>query len=259
MKKIVITLIAVPLIFWGIWIAFPKTSIQSIIEDSLGSERLTLEVKGFRKGLFYSLSGDRLALKRSGEEQISLSGIRGRINPLSLIVMRLNLSFDGNMGGGNISGLVDVSRNKTRIEMNVKKARINEIPLFKVAGLQGTGIISGRLMMADGTGHVEFITKDSRFDPAIFSGVTVPLDLFDTIRGSMDIKGNIINVVSISLEGKDIYARLKGVIRGDVMDLHMELMPGVSFIENPLFRSGFERYEISPGYYVIPVKGELQF
>jgi len=258
-KKIVIALIAVPIIFWGIWIAFPKTSIQSIIEDSLGSERLTLEVKGFRKGLFYSLSGDRLALKRSGEEQISLSEIRGRINPLSLVVMRLNLSFDGNMGGGNISGILDVSRNKTRIEMNIKKARINEMPLFKVAGLQGTGIISGRLKMADGTGHVEFITKDSRFDPAIFSGITVPLDLFDTIRGSMDIKGNIIDVVSISLEGKDIYARLKGVIRGDAMDLHMEIMPGVSFIENPLFHGGFERYEISPGYYVIPVKGNLQF
>jgi hypothetical protein len=38
----------------------------------------------------------------------------------------------------------------------------------------------------------------------------------------------------------------------------MELMPGISFIENPLFRSGLERYKISPGYYVIPLKGNLR-
>jgi hypothetical protein len=37
----------------------------------------------------------------------------------------------------------------------------------------------------------------------------------------------------------------------------MELMPGMSFIENPLFLAGLEKYKISPGYYVIPVKRDL--
>ncbi len=111
--------------------------------------------------------------------------------------------------------------------------------------------------MIDDTGHVEFVTKDSSFEPAVFSGVKVPLNFFHNIRGSIDIKGNIINVVSVALEGKDIYARLKGVVKDAVMDLNMELMPGMSFIENPLFLAEFEKYKISPGYYVIPVKRNL--
>jgi hypothetical protein len=129
--------------------------------------------------------------------------------------------------------------------------------LFKLIGIQATGTVSGRFTMLDDTGHVEFVTEDSRFGPAIFSGVSVPLSFFNSIRGSLDIKGNIINVVSIALEGKDIHARLKGSIKNAIMDLNMELMPGISFIENPLFRGELEKYKISPGYYVIPLKGNL--
>ncbi len=256
MKKILYVLIASPVIFWGIWLIFPKASIQSSIEDSINSDKLRLEVKGLKKGLFYNLTVDRLTLRSSGEEQVSLNNIYGRINPLSFIMLRLNLSLDGAIGGGNISGLINLTSNKVRIELDVKRADISEIPLFKLVGIEGTGIISGRFTMSDDTGHVEFVTEDASFEPAIFSGITVPLNFFHSVRGSFDIKGNIINVVSVALEGRDIYARLKGIIRDTAMDLDMELMPGRSFIENPLFVYGLEKYKVSPGYYLIPVKGK---
>jgi type II secretion system protein N len=256
-KKILYVLIAIPLIFWGIWIAFPETSIQSIIENSISSNKFRLEVKGVKKGLFYNLSVDNLTLKSSGEQLVSLTNIHSRVNPLSLIMFRLNLFFDGGIGGGTISGRTNLIRNKMQLGLDIKKANISDIPLFKLIGIQGTGTISGRFTMIDNTGHVEFVTKDSSFEQAVFSGVKVPLNFFHSIRGSVDIKGNIINVVSVALEGKDIYARLKGVIKDAVMDLDMELMPGTSFIENPLFLAGLEKYKISPGYYVIPVKRDL--
>jgi type II secretion system protein N len=256
-KKILIALTAIPVIFWGIWIAVPETSIQSIIENSISSNKLSLEVKGVKKGLFYNLSVDNLTLKSSGEQLVSLTNIHSRVNPLSLIMLRLNLSFNGGIGGGTISGHTNLIKNKMQIGLDIKKANISDIPLFKLIGVQGTGTISGRLTMIDDTGHVEFVAKDSSFEPAIFSGVKVPLNFFHNIRGSVDIKGNIINVVSVALEGKDIYARLKGVVKDAVMDLNMELMPGMSFIENPLFLAGLEKYKISPGYYVIPVKRDL--
>jgi type II secretion system protein N len=256
-KKILIALTAIPVIFWGIWIVFPETSIQSIIENSISNNKFRLEVKGVKKGLFYNLSVDNLILKSSKKELIFLSNIYGRINPLSLIMFRLNLFFDGGIGGGNISGRMNLIKNKMQIGLDIKKADISDIPLFKLIGIQGTGTISGRLTMIDDTGHVEFVTKDSSFEPAVFSGVSVPLNFFHSMRGSIDIKGDIINIVSVALEGKDIYARLKGVIKDAVMDLDMELMPGTSFIENPLFLAGLEKYKISPGYYIIPVKGNL--
>jgi type II secretion system protein N len=256
-KKILIALTAIPVIFWGIWIAVPETSIQSIIENSISSNKLSLEVKGVKKGLFYNLSVDNLTLKSSGEQLVSLTNIHSRVNPLSLIMLRLNLSFNGGIGGGTISGHTSLIKNKMQIGLDIKKANISDIPLFKLIGVQGTGTISGRLTMVDDTGHVEFVAKDSSFEPAIFSGVKVPLNFFHITRGSIDIKENIINVISVALEGKDIYARLKGVVKDAVMDLNMELMPGMSFIENPLFLAGLEKYKISPGYYVIPVKRDL--
>jgi hypothetical protein len=39
----------------------------------------------------------------------------------------------------------------------------------------------------------------------------------------------------------------------------MEVMPGKSFLENPFFLAELERYKISPGYYRIPVRGNLSY
>lgn len=258
MKKVLIVLIvAIPVIFWGIWIAVPATSIQTIIEDSVIHPNINLEVKGLKKGLFYTLHIDNVMLKSSHQEMISLDNIYGYINPLSLITLRLNISMDGNIGSGNISGNMNLTKNKMQTSLNFNKANINAIPIFKIIGIQGTGTVSGRIIVENDTGHIEIITKDASFEPAIFSGIKVPLNFFHNVTGSIEIKGNIINIVSVSLEGKDIYARLKGAIKNAVMDLNMEVMPGKSFIENPLFLFELEKHKVSPGYYVIPVKGYL--
>jgi len=144
-----------------------------------------------------------------------------------------------------------------RVGLDLKKANINDMPLLKRVGIKGTGTLSGKFTAINDTGHVEFVTEDSRFEPAVFSGAKVPLNLFYSVKGSIDIKGSIINVVSIVFEGRDIYARLKGVIKDTVTDLNIELMPGISFVETPLFLYELEKYKVSPGYYVIPVKGNL--
>jgi hypothetical protein len=39
----------------------------------------------------------------------------------------------------------------------------------------------------------------------------------------------------------------------------MEVMPQKLFLENPLFLSQVDGYRVSPGYYVIPVKGPVVF
>ena len=256
MKKILIILIFLPVVFWAIWFVFPETSIQTIIEDSLGRE-FEPQVKGLRKGLFYDLHIDNLQLEHSGREVISLDNIDADVSPLSLILLRLNLTMDGRISGGNISGKMDLSKGGMRMRLDVQKADIGHISLFKLAGIQGKGAISGKFIMTDETGHIEFAADDAVFEPFIFSETNVPLNLFHGIKGAIDIKGNILNIISIALEGKDVYARMKGVIHDTVMDLNMELMPGRSFIENPFFLAGLDKYKISPGYYMIHIRGNL--
>jgi type II secretion system protein N len=255
-KKILIALFSLLAVFWAIWFVFPEASLRTIIEDSLSRE-FEPQVKGLRKGLFYDLHIDKLRLEHSGKEVISLDDVDARVNPLSLMLLRLNLTMGGRISGGTISGKMDLSKGGMRMRLDVRKANISEISLFRLAGIQGKGAISGRFTMTDKTGHIEFFTDNAVFEPFIFSETNVPLNLFNGIKGAIDIKGNILNIVSIALEGRDIYARVKGVIHDTVMDLNMEVMPGRSFVENPFFLAGLEKYKISPGYYMIHVRRNL--
>jgi type II secretion system protein N len=259
LKKVFIVLAVFVTVIWGIWIAFPVTAIQSIIEDSVHNQKFTLTVEGLKKSMFYRLYADRIVLKATGGEIISLHAIHGTINPLSFVALRMNLSMDGRIGAGHFSGDAILSKNMIMANIDFMQARLTDMQFLKIAGIRGTGDVSGNFTPTNQKGHLEFLVKEAGIEPAVFAGVTVPLNFFNTVKGSVDIERNTVNLASVSLEGRHIFARLSGVIKDNVMDLRMEVMPQKSFLENPLFLSQVDRYQVSPGYYVIPVKGNLVF
>jgi len=59
------------------------------------------------------------------------------------------------------------------------------------------------------------------------------------------------------MSGTGIYARVKGSIRGADMNMSVELMTDSSFTTEPLFQFILDRYKVSPGYAVIPLKGAI--
>jgi type II secretion system protein N len=256
-KKILIILIAVPVFLWSVWIAFPGKIIRSVIENSVADRRINVEVRDVQKGLFYDFRIGDVIVKGFGGELLSLRNIHGRINPAGLAKLRLELSVDGDIGQGDVSGRMHLYARRTNAAFEFKNVRISDLSLLRLAGIKGTGTVSGRFSVTGDKAHVDFITGDAGFEPAVFSGTIVPLNLFQKISGAVDINGNLVDISSIYLEGKDIHARLKGGIKADYMDMSLELMPGKTLIENPLFFRGFDKYMISPGYYVIPVRGNL--
>lgn len=257
MKKIIIVLVTIPVIFWAVWFIFPETSIQSVVDNSLSNNKFRLEVIGLNKGLFYKLNVDNLILKSSEEELITLNNIKSRINPLYLFIFQIRGYFNGEISGGYFSGNINFSKENIQSKIDFKQANISNIQLFKLFGIRGSGTISGSIIIKDNSGYIEFVTKDAAFEPFSFSNFRVPLNFFQNVMGSIEIKEEMINIISLTLDGKDIYARLKGIIQDNAADLKMELMPGKSFLENPFFLSEFERYRMSPGYYVIPLRGEF--
>jgi len=238
---------------------FPEKTIQSIIESSITNKKVNLEIRGIQKGLFFNFRIDSLVLKGFGGDMATLKNIHARINPLGLAGLNLKLTIDGGVGPGDMNGYVTSSVNNMQAGFVFKNADISDIPLFKRAGIQGRGSVSGSFFLSGEKWHYEFVTRNSNFEPVYFSGIKVPLNFFHTIAGSLDVKGNTMDVTSISLEGKDIYARLKGAIKDNMMDLEMEIMPGKSFLENPFFLAELEKYKVSPGYYVIPARGNISF
>jgi hypothetical protein len=113
-KKILIVLIGMPVFFCSVWLVFPEKVIQSIVENSVTDRRINVEVRDIQKGLFYNFRVGDLVVKGFGGELVSLRNIHARINPLGLARMRLELSIDGGVGPGDISGRMDFKAGGTQ-------------------------------------------------------------------------------------------------------------------------------------------------
>lgn len=259
-KKIFIILILLPIVLWAFWFIIPESFIQSRIENSVSNDKLILEAKGLKKGFFYLLVVDNLVLKNFQKELITVNNIKSHINPFYLLIFRLKGSFDGGVGeSGSISGYMNLTKKRIVSEIDFTGVNISEIPLFKLFGIKGDGIFSGTISIKENTGYIRFYTENTKLEPFSFSKFRVPINFFQKIMGSVEINKDIINIVSFTLEGRDIYARARGIVKNNVLDASIELMPGKSYVENPLFIYELERYKVSPGYYVIPIHTNLEF
>ncbi|MBI5639758.1 MAG: type II secretion system protein GspN [Nitrospirae bacterium] len=258
MKRLIIGLIFIGALFPGIWlVAVSEETLLRLAENFLDRGDTRVEITDLKKGFFYNFSAGQVIIRRSDKTLLSLENVRGDINPFGLLRLRLPVSMSGEAAHGKISGKADILRRGTPLQIAFEDARLEEIPAFRVMGLDGRGLISGTMSLEKGAGNVRFEVKEMSLKNTAFDGISVPLDLFYTARGAMEIRAETWRIVSFSLDGNEIRARLKGKMEGGNLNLTMELMPEQAFIEkNPLF-SLLEKYRISPGYYSVPVRKKL--
>jgi len=259
-KRLLFAVLIIAAIVFGTWlIVIPSSLIIHQIENSLHKSNLQGEITGFKKGLFFSFTSQNFILKKSDNTLLSLDNVVVKINPLSLFLMRLPLTFHGDISGGKITGEVNLLKEKTHMNVGIDNANVNGIPLFGVMGLSGKGTLSGEFRLKDGTGDLKLSIKDAQFESTSFSGVIIPVNLFQSAQGAMTIDGDLVRISSLSLQGDDIYARVKGNIKKNVMDLTLELMQNSSSTDKASLLFLLENYKVSPGYYVIPIKGNMPF
>ncbi|MBF0557585.1 MAG: type II secretion system protein GspN [Nitrospirae bacterium] len=252
--------VAAIILLCGMWyIAIPDSVISDLIENSLKDGNMSIQVTHLKKGLFFNLSLERIELKKSGNALLSIENATGRINPLSLLMMRLTLYFSGNIGGGTINGRMDLIKGKNHVGLDIRNAHLEEMPFFVLIGLDGKGVLSGGLSLDNGEGNTRLDIREMALKSGVFGGASVPLELFDSARGAFSISSGVLKVVSFTFEGRGIYARIKGLITSGATNLTMELMPDRTFTaSNPLFYL-LENYKVSPGFYSIPINSNLPF
>ncbi len=253
-------LIIISLIVIGLWIiAISEETMKDAIESSLRTETLSIKITGLKKGLFYSLSIDRVELKGKNGSLFYIEDVSGKIDPLYLFLLRHESSFSGKIQRGIISGNLHISRNKRRINITLDNVDIKDIPYLKSIGLKGAGMLNVKAVIENNHGDIKFDVNNTQFETFSFSGIAVPMEIFNRAKGLVNIRGDVIEINSFSLEGTDIYGRVKGTIKNNTADLSLEIMPEASARDKFFMLALIEKYKVSPGYYLIPIKTSFSF
>jgi type II secretion system protein N len=259
-KRLLVALIIAAVIVFGVWfIAVPQSMLSGIITSPFQGSPARIEVVGLKKGLFYNVRIDQIVLKKAGAAILALDNISGRLSFSSLLKLSPAIIFHGDIAGGTVRGEVRFSRGGRSLNITLENGHIEEVPFFRQAGLGGSGVISGEYKARNNSGDLKFTIDDAEIRTASFGGIPVPLNMFHTARGAMETNGRTLRIISFAMEGKGIYARLKGDVTGRMLNLTMEIMPDASLErQDPMF-SMIRRYEDSPGHYYIPIRSAIPF
>ncbi len=260
MKRLLVAAIIAVVLVFGFWsIAVPQRLLSGLITRSFQGSPVGISIVNLQKGHFYDVSIGQIVLKKAGTTILSVDNSYGRLSFVSLLKLRPGIIFRGDIAGGKVRGTLCFSRAGRSLEVVLKNAHLEEVPFFAHAGLDGRGVISGEYHAENNAGNLEFTVDDAAIKPASLGGVPVPLNMFTKARGAMETKGRTIRIISFAMEGKGIYARIKGDVTGRMLNLTMEIMPDAALEGQDLMFSMIRRYEVSPGHYSIPVRGTIPF
>lgn len=255
--KILLIIILIPLFFlsfiFGAWIiAVPEGLIQDFIKDSIKSQKIYIKPDGIKKRLFLTLSIEKIDV-RNKDETLLLTFNNLNLKPdfISLLKLSPTMLFTGQSHSGTIQGFYGITDNQ--FNLDGKDIKLDEIPSLKLFHIEGNGNLALRLRIINEQGEIIFNIKDAKLKTTILpGGYLLPLNWFNDIKGLLNVNKGVIEVKSFTLEGNGVYARVKGNITGERIDLKMEIMPDASFKNSALLKL-IEPFMASPGYYVIPV------
>jgi type II secretion system protein N len=257
LRYILYFIIGIPVFIILVWLfAVPEDLIRGRIEDAIanaGQGSINASLKGFKKGLLLTVHADSLDLDFDNSPALTITNLAGCIDPRYLIKKQLAFSFKGKMGTGNINGLLKYPADG---EIKIERTELNAIPYLTHIGIKTNGHISADILLKNKSSRITFQVPDLDLQE---STVIIPfINSFHRIHGALSVTGNDIKFESVSLEGDKGYARLKGDIKNRFMNLSLELMPTMDKL-NTIELKLIEKYIVSPGYYVIPIKGPMNY
>ncbi len=130
--------------------------------------------------------------------------------------------------------------------------QINGLPIIEKIGVYGDGNLMFNFQRKHRKGEITFSIDNAMLKGALTGISALPLHLFRNVKGLLTIGDASIAVNSLTMEGKGIYVRIKGIIKESNFDGNIEIMMDSSFDLYPTLKSLLARYKVSEGFYVIP-------
>jgi len=246
----------------------PATTLLNSANSGLSQYGLKLDAASFAKALPLGIKGSGITLSSASGELLRVGKGRLLLELLPLLSGKVVLAIDAEIGSGTlVSSLSLFRRPSTRVE--IKNVRLEDIPFFQnVAGMKTSGILSGRVetsgSVTKARGSVQLEVQGAELSGIKIGEMPLPDASYRTVQGLIRINEGKGSIESFTLQGDDLYVRLKGglpladPLAATPLDLSLELMPKAALLEKQkLIFLLLLKYQDTPGHYLIPVKGTL--
>jgi len=253
-KTLLVILVSFLVVFYGTWFVFPEDVLKSAIVDHFSYGDLSIEIDGFKKGLFYCFDIERLTFKKNSDVLMLVNNVHSKINFFKFFLLHLDMSINGGSNDEVIEGKISIIDDNISGNLIFKGWGLENIGAIKLFGINAKGKLMAKISFDSYNLQIEFSVNDLVADSIILKGSYIPLNLFQKFNGFINKKGNVVEISSLYFEGNNLIGRLKGKIVDSDVNCFMEIMPGKGFIDEKIYFPEIEKYKVSPGYYVIPIK-----
>jgi type II secretion system protein N len=246
----------------------PAGVLLNAANRGLSQYGLKLGAASFSKALPLGIKGAGITLSSDTGELLKVRKGRLSLDLFPLLTGKLSLSIDAEIGSGTLSSSISLLR-APATHIVVKNVRLEDVPFFQtVAGMKAGGILSGKVetsgAVSKAKGYVQLEVQGAELSGMQIGGMALPDASYRTVQGMIRINGGKGTIESFTLQGDELYVRLKGglpladPLPATPLDLSLEIMPKPALLEKQkLVFLLLLKYQDAPGHYLLPVKGTL--
>lgn len=250
-----------------LYLLFPVARINTVINQSLAGERLTLTPSA-HKTVLPGLAWRDAVLSSEQGALLRLNRLELRPLLLPLLTGRTVLHSQATVGEGQLT--VDYGlRGEQALSLEADRIRLEALPVFQtVLGGSAAGILRSSGKVSRG---IKGLQGDIRLEVAQLELAGIKLGGFAlpnvaglTCQGVVQVRNGAARLESFTLQGDGIYMRLSGNLPTGAraanapLDLILEIMPKAEFLESQkLVFLLLAKFMTSPGVYRLPVRGTL--
>jgi len=246
----------------------PDRELQGVITRMLEQHGYSFSATEFGKTLPLGLNARNVTIGNENGPLVKADKASIRLRLLPLLIGRVQLTFAARIGAGLVSGEYSPTGGGSAA-LEVKRLQLEDIPFFKTAAdatVKGDLVIHAKIreMHKKATGEVQLEVRGADLRGIKIGETPLPDAGYHTVRGMLRLNGGRANLESFTLQGDDVFVRLKGGLTlgaspaATPVNLTLELMPKPQFLEKQKFVFLLlSKYITSPGSYQIPIKGTL--
>ncbi|MBF0123338.1 MAG: hypothetical protein HQL21_08060 [Candidatus Omnitrophica bacterium] len=247
MKNVLIFMCVVVFVAFSAWqVVLTQELIEKIASNYLVPYGYSMEVQGFKKGIFFSVGADQVILRKEtrvvvikAPEMLMLKQVRAHVG-----FLHAGIYGQAQMFGGEINASLGLTG---QLKMEIHRADlglIGETFSFKAAGSLDGNIDKEQ---------VKFQLHKVRIDDSRSTSGFLPLNLFSEVKGLLVVSRKGVVIKSLLLEGPEGHAN----IIGNISEGYLEGVAEITPISEKNLDDLFIAYKTSQGNYKFPFKVSL--